>query len=327
MSMFSGSCLDTLFQKRVFQILILFTVLFVIVTLGYDSFSLLFSFSSIQKLGSAEESNETLSPTISPSVQPSTERSESNEFDEDVDVEILLTQLEDFTHFVSSAFLDQRNYFCVMIEDAVEEFYLNKTNVTRLPKIHVTIEVSCLDVFMKSGWGTGNYILTLIMMRMAVRYMSMAQVKLNITCTDTEEFQWLLVLPWYTGVWYSSNYFNLTSALQVPNFEYIQGPLEPSLSDLPLIADDIVCGPAYNHPTGMMYEEVKYAARRMAVALIGVSLVGTDHLLSTKIHNFIEQYVYYHGDDNLKAILQNNLCTFLQEINKKDMLEVRNLCQ
>lgn len=153
-----------------------------------------------------------------------------------------------------------------------------------------------MDIFFISGFGTGNYLQAIFMMRMAVRYISIARVKLNITCTDKEEVQWDLILPWYTGAWYSPEYFDSVNTLQDPNLRARQGPSEPSSSAFPPLSDNIYCGSSYGHPTALMYEEMKYDARRMAVALLGESLNGIDHHLADKIHNFVKKNFYLRDE-------------------------------
>jgi hypothetical protein len=320
-------CAQSFTQRVVFQLLTLSAVLYVLLYLVFDFSSLSNSIASNSSNHSSvavnvvEESNETLSPSVSSNLKP-----EKDVSSEDDAVEVVWTEWHEFQEVVKSLFSESQNLFCETIMNAANEFLLTETNSSRLLRIHITIEVSCLDVFLMSGWGTGNYLHTIMTLRLAVHYMSVARVKLNITCTDTDEVKWNLILPWYTGVWYSPNYFDSMNPLQVPTFEELQGPLDTSLSYLPPISEDVLCGQSYDYPMGMMYNEIKYVARRMAVALIGVSLVGTDHLLSTKINNFIDQYIYYHGDDNFESNSTKPICASFSGKSTKKICWINGTC-
>jgi hypothetical protein len=138
------------------------------------------------------------------------------------------------------------------------------------------------------------------MMRLAVQYISTANVKLNVTCIDSEQLEKDYVLPWFTGTWYSPNYFNsTTSAKALPMSREKQGKSTIVPQDAPI--KRMYCGPYKRNPISIMHEEMQYDVRRMAIAIVGISLLQTNHMHSAKIEQFIEENLYrtdaLHGID------------------------------
>jgi hypothetical protein len=207
------------------------------------------------------------------------------------------TRWKDFERVLESIW--EGNLFCDEITSAVNRYhkYIEETVPRRdgatpaIPRIYVRFEFSCYDLFMNSIHGTGNYIQSIYMMRLAVRYLTSANIKLNVTCTDAEELQKDFVLPWFTGTWYSPKYFE-TDAASTESIANRPGP--PALF-LGQPSPVLFCGPYYHTPTAMMYREMQYDVRRMAVALFGTSSVPKNHVHSRKLLEFVRDNIYQPG--------------------------------
>ena len=204
---------------------------------------------------------------------------------------------KDFEHLLESIW--EGNLFCDTIASSVNQYYkfIEETAPNRngvalsIPRIHVHLEFSCYDLFMNSIHGTGNYIQAIYMMRLSVRYLTTANIKLNITCTDAQELQKDFVLPWFTGTWYSPKYFQ-TDSSSIGQIENSQGPPASFIGDP---SPTLFCGPYYHTPTAMMFKEMQYDVRRMAVALLGTSSVPENHIHARKLQQFVRDNVYQSG--------------------------------
>jgi hypothetical protein len=225
--------------------------------------------------------------------------------DDDPVIRIQWNQWKDFERMVD---LWSGNLFCKTLQSEIHRKAVAKTShnsmmnsFSPLPTVHVQIELSCLDLFQKSIHGTGNYIQAIYMMRLAVRYTSSANIKLNVTCVDAEQLQKDYILPWFTGTWYSPSYFNSTYVTDEvpPNFANQQGSAQPSLYTLPLpqerLGNESYCASFYFNPIAVMYKEMIYDVRRMAIALVGVSLLPKIHIHSVEIERFVQQNIYSIG--------------------------------
>jgi hypothetical protein len=213
---------------------------------------------------------------------------------------------KDFERIVDSIW--SGNLFCKTLQSEIHRKAVAKTShnsmmnsFSPLPTVHVHIEISCLDLFQNSRHGTGNYIQAIYMMRLAVRYISSVNIKLNVTCVDAEQLQHEYILPWFTGTWYSPSYFNSTNGtVEVPpNFANQQGPAQPSLSTVSLpqesLRKGLYCALFIFNPTAIMYEEMIYDVRRMAIALVGISSLPKNHIHSAEIERFVRQNIYSIG--------------------------------
>jgi hypothetical protein len=204
---------------------------------------------------------------------------------------------KDFEQVLDSIW--EGNLFCDEITSIVNRYHeqIEETVPGRdgaapaIPRIHVHLEFSCYDLFMNSIHGSGNYIQCIYMMRLAVRYLTTANIKLNVTCWDAEELQKDFILPWFTGVWYSPKYFEIgfSSSQSVAN---LQGP---SASFIGQPSPVLFCGPYYHTPTAMMFQEMQYDVRRMAVALLGISSVPKNHTHAGKLLQFVRDNIYQTG--------------------------------
>jgi hypothetical protein len=234
-------------------------------------------------------------------VQITTDHSE-----DDPVIRIYWNHWEDFERIVSSIW--SGSFFCKTLELEIQQQADSMTlrNITMnsfspLPTVHVQIEISCLDLFQKSIQGTGNYIQAIYMMRLAVRYISSVNIKLNVTCIDAEQLQKDYVLPWFTGTWYSPSYFNPINGTDEvpPNFANQQGSAQPSLPTIPLpqegLGTGLYCASFFYNPTAIMYKEMIYDVRRMAIALVGISSLPTNHIHSAEIERFVQQNIYSIG--------------------------------
>ena len=248
--------------------------------------------------------SDTEPPTISPSSTKTTKRASSSEEKSSVKPHVSVIQWshwKDLERIVASIW--EGNLFCTTIDDVVRQYYSNhtinitiQTNVTNtttnitstvpvvqqvvppgvpIPTIHFGLELSCLDLFHKSTDGTGNYIEAIYMMRLALQYISYAKIQLNISCSDnTVEFQTNYVLPWFTGVWRSPNYFG-DSKNGKTNEEQMQfqglPPLEQQQQQRINMPQSLpkrhYCGTFGTAATGIMYPQMQYDVRRMALAL------------------------------------------------------------
>jgi hypothetical protein len=241
------------------------------------------------------------------------------------------------------------NLFCSTIQDLITQYYKNYTvnnktdkNQTQvelisfsipIPTIHFHIELSCYDLYTKSKDGTGNYIQAIYMMRLAIKYIPDANIKLNITCLDdTKEFRSKYVLPWFTGVWYSPNYYvNITRTKyhimkqqQNKHMIHLQGqpsPLSKKFQQfykpsIPLATTNY-CGSFQKNPTAILYHEMQYDVRRMAIGLAcNVKQMLSDLRKSNekqskqrpklfphnaKIVHFLRKHIYYPNTNTTTA--------------------------
>jgi hypothetical protein len=242
------------------------------------------------------------------------------------------------------------NLFCSTIDDIVQEYYFNHTiNVTvdtevvdpitnqtsiipvvkpvvppdvPIPTIHFNMELSCYDLYHTSTDGTGNYIEAIYMMRLALQYMTNANIMLNITCSDnTLELQSNYVLPWFTGVWYSPHYFRNTNRSRTEEHIQLQGdgsiPSQSQQQQQQLLAlppqslpKRQYCGSFATAPTGILYAQMQYDVRRMAIALTcNTRKIQTRQKSSSrqpaktfphrvKVLSFLQRYIYYSNDNS-----------------------------
>jgi hypothetical protein len=167
-----------------------------------------------------------------------------------------------------------------------------------IPNIYVHFEFSCYDLYKYSRHGTGNYIQAIYYMRLAVKYIPNVNLKLNITCLENNspEFYTNYVLPWFTGVWYTPTNTNsrfmerLRILLHTQRFQ----------SYLAAMQYDNYCGRFKVNPTAILYQEMQYDVRRMAIALVGThpfindnsNTVGTKRNPREPLVKEIEKFLY-----------------------------------
>jgi hypothetical protein len=181
------------------------------------------------------------------------------------------------------------NLFCDLIDERVKQAQnttVEAWTVVVPPKIFFKVDIVCADAYKQSGYGTGNFIQAIYMMRTVMRYIDTARVKLSIVCRDADELKRDFIFPWYTGTWYSANYFDSSGFHPQP----------------PLLPKDLICGNFTTHPTALVYPEMQHDARRMAVALLGSALLNTHHMHAKKIQQFVKDYIY---DDNITESATN----------------------
>jgi hypothetical protein len=234
----------------------------------------------------------------------------SRSSDDDIDDILILwdhwTYLEQIVDSIWSG-----NLFCSTIEQRLDQYYNETTrketvntpltfphslqrtiskhdHILPLPKLHVQIELSCYDLFQQSKHGTGNYIQIVYMMRLAVKYISNAKIKLNITCFDhnIKELYTNYLFPWFTGVWYSPNYYN----------DENHKTTMTTNSLIQTIDSTLYCGEFRKIPTALLYQEMQYDVRRMVIALVGnqpnlPKETMDDHRIST-IKQFMKDHIY-----------------------------------
>ena len=195
------------------------------------------------------------------------------------------------------------NLFCEEISTKVHMYYdrirsmsTDQTAIAPpIPRVHVQIGISCYDLFMNSIHGTGNYIQTIYAMRVSVRFITIAKIKLNVSCVDADELHEDFVLPWFTGIWYSPNYFNSATA-KTAYIENKQGPATSAVDpQFEAPSEVLYCGLYYETPTALMYEEMQYDVRRMAVAFMGTKLLQKDFIHAQKVKQFIRDNLYQTG--------------------------------
>jgi hypothetical protein len=94
-----------------------------------------------------------------------------------------------------------------------------------------------------------------------------------VTCVDSEQLQKDYVLPWFTVAWCSRNYFNATNSTRaISSFSEKQGQSLPSSILVPKqLPVEMYCGVFTNSAIAIMYEEMQYDVRRMAIVIAGVS--------------------------------------------------------
>ena len=162
-----------------------------------------------------------------------------------------------------------------------------------IPYISILYEVSCYDLYKLSEHGTGNYIQVIYFMRMVVKFMPDVHIKLNVTCieNDSPEFYTHYVLPWFTGVWYTPS--DSQRAQQIADIQRYN-------SSITNIEDERYCGHYKLNPTAVLYKEMQYDVRRMAIALVGtqpfVNDDGANHEsreeVTDEIKKFLDEYIY-----------------------------------
>jgi hypothetical protein len=168
------------------------------------------------------------------------------------------------------------NLLCEIIDKA-----RSNAQDSNLP-ITVNITFSCRELFYKSGYGTGNYLVLIYGMRLAAHVYG--NVELYITCTDAEETKKDLIIPWVTG-WFPAR------------------PISRN-SSVPLNIQE-ACVKSGQLPIGFLNNEIQYDLRRMAIGLMGVPSLSHPSAL------FAEKNLWLHDVSESKITSPTGGCLTL----------------
>ena len=193
-------------------------------------------------------------------------------------IEIKWNHWKDMERIVDSIWGGSR--FCTTVKEKMDHYYNESKAIYNnhtgmyvpspqipVPNIYVHLEFSCSDLYKHSKHGTGNYIQAIYYMRLAVKYIPNVKLKLNITCleNDSPEFYSNYILPWFTGVWYTPT----STMSRVMERIRILVHTQRYKSYRRAMEYENYCGRFKVNPTAIMYREMQYDVRRMAIALVG----------------------------------------------------------
>lgn len=132
-----------------------------------------------------------------------------------------------------------KGQFCNQIKEWIEEEQTILVNVT----------FSCQAMFDHSGMGSGNIVLAFYALRMVAH--TVGHIHVQIQCSDAEQTQKELLLPWLTGFF--------------PAVEHI---VPRDMRNRPTVEE--ACTHFNRIALGYMIPAMRYDMRRMALALVGV---------------------------------------------------------
>jgi hypothetical protein len=162
--------------------------------------------------------------------------------------------IDDMRYFAQSYFEGQNNTYCQRIDDERANHSLvyrtaesDDSSPSPLP---LTMEISfgCHELYAQSGYGTGNYISLIYGLRLATAVHE--NVGLDFTCHDADATKASLIVPWLTG-WYPPR--SRTTPSRYPQVSIDQG-----------------CSPYRTTHISLMYQEMQFDFRRMAIGLVGI---------------------------------------------------------
>jgi hypothetical protein len=175
---------------------------------------------------------------------------------------IIWNGLSDINMLVYDYYFPQNNNLLCKRIDEVKQKAKNPTL-----SIAVNISVDCQELFQHGFGGTGNQIALLYGMRLVSQMNK--NVELSFTCTDADKTKKDLIMPWLTGVFPPS-------------------PRKSRFYDVPI---QQACGSYFTAPVSLMYREMQYDFRRMAIGLLGVP--GPKHPSA----KFAEKYLWSQKRD------------------------------
>ena len=224
--------------------------------------------------------------------------------------------------------------FCKTVKQSINRYY-NEVNSSQaanaasfkqipIPNIYVHLEFSCQDLYKHSKHGTGNYIQAIYFMRLAVKYTPNVRLKLNVTCIENNspEFYTNYVLPWFTGVWYTPN---TTAVSRFIDRIRILLHTQRYQSYRRSMHYDNYCGYFKANPTAILYREMQYDVRRMAIALVGTQPFLNDddstkirrRPLSREIEIFLRDNIYEEPlDQNIIQYARNDNSKMMRSIHQ-----------
>lgn len=181
------------------------------------------------------------------------------------------------------AYFDSENMVCrEILKDADTD--VSHTTQPAMDETHYeyvfNVTFGCRRLFETAGLGTGNFMAGLYAMRLAARALSVSprrSVRIETSCEDATEEQANLILPWLMGV------FDGKAAVVETN-RYLR--LYPDADVLQKEA----CKHIDEAPIGLLYREIQYELRRMAVRLVGVP--PSDHAM----HATVQQWLDHHPE-------------------------------
>jgi hypothetical protein len=162
--------------------------------------------------------------------------------------------IDDMRYFAQSYFEGKNNTYCQRIDDERANHslvYRTAESDDSLPSpLPLTMEISfgCQELYAQSGYGTGNYISLIYGLRLATAVHE--NVGLDFTCHDADATKASLIIPWLTG-WYPPR--SRTTPSRYPQVSIDQG-----------------CSPYRTTHISLMYQEMQFDFRRMAIGLVGI---------------------------------------------------------
>jgi hypothetical protein len=175
------------------------------------------------------------------------------------------------------------NLFCLTIQNVRNLASVNNhSDASMMVPITLNISFVCQDLFQNSPSGSGNFILALYMMRSSAAVLG--NVNVHFHCHDALATRQSLILPWFTGSWYTTT---TTAATRRDHGD--SDALEQAAKLL-----KHACCPFWCVSLGHMHNEMQYDLRQMAISLVGVrpNHASTD---------FAKQYLWsqqYHEAPN-----------------------------
>lgn len=128
------------------------------------------------------------------------------------------------------------------------------------------IHFGCHELFLKSKFGSGNFIQAIYMMRQAAQ--QLGNIDIRMSCHDAVAAQADLLLPWFTGRWRSTQFPPPTTAPASAAATIMAARLaEAAIIPLPFRN---FCGPFYLTPLTHFYREMQYDVRKMTISLVGI---------------------------------------------------------
>jgi hypothetical protein len=167
--------------------------------------------------------------------------------------------IDDMRYFAQSYYQGQNNTYCQRIDDEranhslVEGISTESDKSTSPQPLTMEISFGCQELYAQSGYGTGNYISLIYGLRLATAVHE--NVGLNFTCHDADATKASLIVPWLTG-WYPPR-------------------SQTSPSRYPQVSVDEGCSPYRTTHISLMYQEMQFDFRRMAIGLVGIP--GDNH--------------------------------------------------
>jgi hypothetical protein len=148
----------------------------------------------------------------------------------------------------------------------------------------VNITFGCKRLYETSGLGSGNFVAGFYAIRLAA--LMKGNIDVNIQCPDALEQRDSLLLPWMTGHFPAS----------VSTKEKLKSIMEQYN-----VPKHDICGTIDKCPIGVMFQEIQYDLRRMAVSLVGIP---DEHHPS---HTAVKQWLSQHEHQKFSKPYQMNL--------------------
>jgi hypothetical protein len=190
----------------------------------------------------------------------------------------------DLKRFMRSYF-DSENLLCRHVWDdernrtAAQTDARSLRDLSSLPTQYIlNITIGCRKLFETAGLGTGNFMAGMYALRLAAHALAskskQRSFRIVASCKDASDEKANLILPWLMGVYDSAE----------ENEEWQSSLLLKYYSDRASLQHE-ACNNIDKAPIGLLYPEMQYELRRMAVRSIGIP--PKDHVM----HDAVKQWV------------------------------------